>query len=157
MSLNKNEFKNLKKLDINSNDKLKKNNILNQIKNSIFVNTLASEKVFHKSKSYSVISNNRYKIKQKNIVRYNNSIPKIKHFVKKNEVEEVNLILVKNTSNYDMLQIDIINKLNDPLYKSEELIYDLFELIQNSPIINELTSTHLIKKEDFEILEKKKY
>ena len=116
----------------------------------VAVNVLNGTGILKRINSSSHIRENHYEIHNSRPQKFN-SISKTKRVIKAKEIENEPLVLVKNTTNYNALQIAIIEKLKDEKYKQEELINDLIELIEKCPIINKFTDMRLFKKEDFDI------
>ena len=116
----------------------------------VAVNVLNGTGILKRINSSSHIRENHYEIHNSRPQKFN-SISKTKRVFKAKEIENEPLVLVKNTTNYNALQIAIIEKLKDEKYKQEELINDLIELIEKCPIINKFTDMRLFKKEDFDI------
>ena len=149
MSQNSNNLHTISEINTNSIH----NHVTNEstLKN-IFVadNVLNGTGILKRINSSSQIRVNQFEIHNSRPQKFN-SISKIKRVIKAKEIENEPLVLVKNTTNYNALQIAIIEKLKDEKYKQEELINDLIELIEKCPIINKFTDMRLFKKEDFDI------
>ena len=143
--------------NLNTISEINTNSIQNHVTNEstlkdIFVtdNVLNGVGILKRINSSSQIRVNQFEIHNSRPQKFN-SISKTKRVIKAKEIENEPLVLVKNTTNYNALQIAIIEKLKDDNYKQEEFINDLIELIEKCPIINKFTDMRLFKKEDFDI------
>lgn len=85
--------------------------------------------------------------------KYNS--PKYRRILIKKEPENEALNPVKFTNNYDDFQIAILNKVSDENYKSDELIIDLIQLLEQCPIINKFTYQQFLENRDFDIFKEK--